>query len=66
MLNLFQQGLGLFHFFGSVVVGGRAKAKWLAGWFIGNNLVTGPFSSFGFWVEGMLNTGCMNRVQQVW
>ena len=66
MIDFIQQGPGLFQFLGSVLVGGRTKAQWLASWCIGANLVTGPFGSFGFWLEGMMNTGCMNRVQQVW
>ena len=66
MVDLFQQGPGLFQFLGSVLVGGREKAEWLASWCIGTNLVASPFSTFRFWLEGMLNTGCMNRVQQVW
>ena len=66
MIDLFQQGPGLFQFLGSVLVGGRTEAQGLAGWCIAANLVTGSFGSSGFWLEGMMNTGCMNRIQQLW
>ena len=66
MVNFLQWGPGILQFLGSVLVDGRTKAKWLARWCIGANLVTGLFGSFGFWLEGMMNTECMNRVQQVW
>ena len=60
MVDLFQQGPGLFQFLSSILVGGWVKTEMLAAWSIQANIATSPFGTFGCLLEDMLYTGCIN------
>ena len=63
MVNFLQKGPGILQFLCSVLVGGWAKAKRLAGRSLGANLTTSPFGTFEFEGQGRLYTWCMSGVQ---
>ena len=63
MVDFLQKGPDILQFLGSILVGGRAKAKRLTSYSIGSNLVAGLFGTFWFVLESMLYARYIDRVQ---